>query len=301
MKLRAETAQVIFWAIGSIAQLAAIWFYSHADVPTAAPFQVVAIVATWAANYAGTKKNPHPPLSVSELAAAIRRELKDDLQHIQLFESIETEKYPGLAVNLVGRFHRIADTRRKYIFDMGHDNSAHFSLYFDPRDILCFSFTDMYGESYSVRTSSAVAGFRFDDFVLLTCETAFRPQSALMRISVNGRDVGVAHIPCEVNSPVSLTGLTFGADLNGQNGAAFDFVANAIYTMTLTSTEKNACANYYARREMERCAVFNGSTWMRRDLSGNLVQQDASLRPLLIDLRSGTAVHEGALSSAEPR
>ena len=250
----------------------------------AAVAQIVAILCGIGAYYASTRKHPEPPPSPEQIAAAVKQALKESWEGIRFSDQSETEKYPGLSMNYVIRFHRIAEQRRKYVFDMGSDQNGRYSLYFDAQNILTFSLTDLHGETYTVRIPTTTTGIPFDQFIFLTCEVAFRSQSTLLRVSVNATDIGQINIPTRIESPVSLVGLTLGADINGRNGAAFDFIENVIYTSTLTSVEKAGCVTFYSQQKFNQCSVFDGSKWMRRNLAGALEQPDASLAPKFIKL-----------------
>jgi hypothetical protein len=54
-----------------------------------------------------------------------------------------------------------------------------------------------------------------------------------------------------------------GADLDGNNGAAFEVAEIAIYYLTLTNEEAKGMSDYFVSKSHQRFLQFNGTQWMR--------------------------------------
>jgi hypothetical protein len=265
--LKPETAQIFWWAVAAL-------------------FGALAIVSGFFANYYGTKKSAGASASPSDVRAIVTGELANLYARLPAPERIENEKYPGVSINIVLRLHEIHEPRRKYLLDFGEHRGGRLSIYLDPNNVFTVSLIDLRGEQYAVRAPTGIGGVQFNQFLYLNCEVGIRERSTFLRVLVDGREIGNIDIPSRIDAgAISIPGSVTGADIDGANGAAFDEIESAIFTMTLTTAEIGSLLQYFQSKNPQNYLEFDGHQWMRADEHKNLRQDRPELQPQLRQLQ----------------
>jgi hypothetical protein len=171
------------------------------------------------------------------------------------------EKLPGLSMNMLLRIKEQVKNRRGYIFDVGGEGKSRFSAYVSPDNMFTLSLTGKNGESYPVLVPMGEGGIPIRNIFFLTAEYGVGNGHTVIRLRVNGKEVGIADLPFIADVHTTPIGHTsVGVDSKKKNGGVFDGFGEMSYGVTLTADE----VHELIPSQMERVAnipsflVFSG-------------------------------------------
>jgi hypothetical protein len=173
-------------------------------------------------------------------------------------------RLPGLSLHILLRLNNLPVSRRKYLFDFGKLEAERLSIYVSPDHIFTLSFVDAKSEPHLLQVSLGPKGFPIGIFVYLLCEVGVSGESTLLHMRVNRREVGSLLLRFRTDIGVlDVPNGVIGADLAGNNGAAFDLSELAVYSMTIATSDRNKLSRYFTNQKLDKYVQFNGAQWMR--------------------------------------
>jgi hypothetical protein len=190
---------------------------------------------------------------------------------------------PGMSLHAEVRLRHIAVDRRKYIFDIGHPDGERLSIYISPENIFTLIFLDPHKEPYIVQVPFGGSSIPLEQWFYLDCEVGSDGYSSEVLLFSNGEQRGSLELPFRVNvNSLDVPGGVIGADLDGNNGGAFDLSELAVYSNTLPNEAASNLQKYFAELPNTHYVEFGGNQWMRINQVGkhDATQKDASHSPI---------------------
>jgi len=193
----------------------------------------------------------------------------------------EEKRQPGMSIHMRLRIHHLAVNRRRYIIDLGKQAGERLSFYISASNIFTLSVVDAKGESHLIQIPAVEDGVPLGDFIYLACEVGVAKQSTALSIWINGRKLASMKLSYNVDiAALDVRNGVIGADLRGENGAAFDLVEIGSYSLTLTKGKIKRLAKLYKKAPVSKYVNFNGAQWMRiKDTSGSHANLKSSKAP----------------------
>lgn len=194
---------------------------------------------------------------------------------------------PGMSLHAFLRISHLPVTRRKYIFDFGQPTGERLSVYLSSDNVFTLCFVDAKREPHPIQLPIGTI-VPLGEFFYLACEVGDGGQFTAIRVAVNGIEAGKLELPFRADiGALDVPGGVVGADLEGNNGAAFDMQQLALYTVTQPDVALTQLNQYFRSKEAGGFVKFSGQQWMRvgqvaaKERNMDMHQATESLRPKL--------------------
>jgi hypothetical protein len=194
-------------------------------------------------------------------------------------------RLPGLSINMFVRLQHLPTNRRKYLFDFGTTEGERFSLYISSDNIFTVSFVDAKHEPHVLQIPIGELVY-LGRFMFICCQLGIGGQLTMMNMWVDDREIGILNLPFRTDLGIlDVPNGTIGADLSGDNGAAFDLSEAFVYSMTASRRHMADTNVYMHNKDRNKYVEFNGTSWMRvadADIGKRDAQQsEPDKRPIL--------------------
>lgn len=171
---------------------------------------------------------------------------------------------PGLSLHMYIRIDNLYEDRRKYLFDFGKVGKERLSIYISRDNNFTFSFVDAKGESHSIQIALGDGRINLGKFCYLSCEVGINGQNTLLRVFVDGDLKERLLLPFKTDiGGLNISNGVIGADLNGENGAAFAIEEFIVRNVTASNRVIEGITKYFAEEPHTSHIQGNGSQWMR--------------------------------------
>lgn len=166
---------------------------------------------------------------------------------------------------------------KAYIFDMGTPGCDQVSMYVEGKNLM-LECIDTSGQTYKFACAFIPNKPLYVRFEISTDRTGI-----FISCNINNEEVDlrVARKPLEI-AP-DIRSFFLGSDVNGSRGGCFKLLAKYFVNKTMNIEEKLRSFHYFKRKTEQSgtCLEFNGTSFMMRDESGNMVQTEDDSRPIL--------------------
>lgn len=183
-------------------------------------------------------------------------------------EDIGDAHLSGFSYLTTVRLVSVAADRAAYLMDVGTVRGARLSLYTTPDRRLVYRLTDNYGRENSLYAPiGSPEGLTLGNIVAISAEYGRGGGRTVMKLKVNGALVDRRDLPFEIEADLDIFPMSFGADVEGHNGAVFDNYVDITYANTLSAAAVREWGGWMAKVIEDHSPLpvrhFDGSGYIR--------------------------------------